>query len=213
MKQLKLKKAIIGLLVTASILTLRPFSTIAHAEWKQSSNGGWWYKEGTSNYATGWMNIGGNWFYFSKDGYMQTGWIYDSGNWYYLYSDGSMATNTTIDGYYLSSTGAWSTSGNSLDSRKVSGGTVGNDTENAQKMGNQNGYSQQSNDASQYPENDPRSRGVSGQVSTGSNGKLSENMQNSQQSQKTNSSDPFAPISGTAGNDPTNAQKMGNANK
>jgi hypothetical protein len=36
---------------------------------------------------------------------MQTGWKQINGNWYYLNSDGAMASNTTVDGYYLSSNG------------------------------------------------------------------------------------------------------------
>lgn len=46
------------------------------------------------------------WYYF-KNGIVQTGWIYDNGKWYYCNSNGEMAHDTTIEGYTLSSSGAW----------------------------------------------------------------------------------------------------------
>lgn len=58
---------------------------------------------------TGWVQNDGYWFYLNK-GTKQTGWIYDSGNWYYCWSNGQMATDTTIGGYYVNSSGAWTTS-------------------------------------------------------------------------------------------------------
>lgn len=85
MKKLKLTKVIASTLVVASILALNPIG--ASAEWRQD-NRGWWYSEGSS-WATGWRQI-------------------DS-NWYYFYSGGYMAKDTTIDGYYLNSSGAWTT--------------------------------------------------------------------------------------------------------
>lgn len=63
---------------------------------------------------TGWKKIGGYWFYFNTSsdngitGSMKRGWHKIGGNWYYFYSDGKMAANTTIDGYYVNSNGAWS---------------------------------------------------------------------------------------------------------
>lgn len=83
MKKLKLSKLIASTLVIASVLALNPLG--ASAEWKNNSTG-WWYTEGNS-YATGWKII--------------------DGNWYYFYSDGYMAKNTTINGCYLNSKGAW----------------------------------------------------------------------------------------------------------
>ncbi|GAA0076525.1 hypothetical protein UT300005_09030 [Clostridium sp. CTA-5] len=61
---------------------------------------------------TGWQRINGYWYYFNplSDGYkgiMKRGWINEGGNWYYLYYDGTMASNTTINGYYVNSSGAW----------------------------------------------------------------------------------------------------------
>ena len=56
-----------------------------------------------------WKLINNNWYYYDSNGQMKTGWIYDKGNWYYCYSNGQMAKNTTIDGYYLNSNGAWTT--------------------------------------------------------------------------------------------------------
>ena len=83
MKKLKLTKIIASTLIAASVLALNPIG--ASAEWKNNSTG-WWYTEGSS-WTTGWKLI--------------------NGNWYYFYSDGYMAKNTTIDGYYLNSSGAW----------------------------------------------------------------------------------------------------------
>ena len=54
-----------------------------------------------------WKLINNNWYYYDSNGQMKTGWIYDKGNWYYCYYNGQMAKNTTIDGYYLNSNGAW----------------------------------------------------------------------------------------------------------
>lgn len=89
------------------LLAITPVA--ANAEWKQSGNG-WWYSQGGSSYATGWTQINGKWYYFDSNGYMKTGWINDNGNWFYTYGDGTMAHDTTIDGCYLNSAGAWTTS-------------------------------------------------------------------------------------------------------
>lgn len=83
MKKFKLTRIIVSSLIVASVFVLNPIG--ACAEWKYNSTG-WWYKEGNS-WATDWKLI--------------------DGNWYYFYSNGYMAKNTTIDGYYLSDSGAW----------------------------------------------------------------------------------------------------------
>ncbi|EKQ56798.1 MULTISPECIES: transglutaminase domain-containing protein [unclassified Clostridium] len=88
MKRLKLTKIITSSLIISSALLLNPIS--AHAEWKKDSKG-WWYASKNSWY---------------------TGWKLIDGNWYYFYSNGYMAHDTTIDGYYLSSGGAWTDSTN-----------------------------------------------------------------------------------------------------
>jgi len=56
---------------------------------------------------TGWFNDNGTWYYLNSDGAMKTGWLNDNGTWYYLNDNGSMASNTVIDGYTLSASGAW----------------------------------------------------------------------------------------------------------
>ena len=76
---------------------------------------GWKLNNGTFSYLvqgrkyTGWAKLDGEWYYFDNNGVMKTGWIQDGGNWYYLYNNGKMAHDTTIDGYYLNSSGVWTT--------------------------------------------------------------------------------------------------------
>ena len=77
------KRILASFVTLITLLALNPI--VAHAEWK-SNNDGWWYTEGNS-WANGWKQI--------------------DGNWYYFYSDGYMAHDTTIDGCYLNSNGAW----------------------------------------------------------------------------------------------------------
>ena len=96
-RRLKLTKVIASSLIVASVLALNPIG--ASASWKQNSTG-WWYTEGN---------------YWAK------GWRLIDKNWYYFYSDGYMAKDTTIGGYYLNSSGAWTNStpsnyGSGLDS-------------------------------------------------------------------------------------------------
>lgn len=86
MKKLKLKKIIASSLIITSVLALNPIA--ASAEWKSNFKG-WWYTAGNSYY---------------------TGWKLIDKNWYYFYSDGYMAKDTTIDGYYLNDSGAWTNS-------------------------------------------------------------------------------------------------------
>ncbi|RII31877.1 hypothetical protein D2A34_26290 [Clostridium chromiireducens] len=97
----KFKKLTTSFVASLTLLAVVPVA--AQAEWKESSNG-WWYSQGSS-YSTSWKNIDGQWYYFGSDGYMKTGWIKDNGNWYYLNGDGTMARNTTIEGYYINSSG------------------------------------------------------------------------------------------------------------
>ena len=103
----KFKRLLASFIMLVTILGIGPV-VAAHAEWRQSGNG-WWYAQGNS-YSTGWTQIDGKWYYFDSNGYMKTGWINDSGNWFYTYGDGTMAHDTTIDGCYLNSSGAWTTS-------------------------------------------------------------------------------------------------------
>lgn len=99
--------------------------------WNQNATG-WWYCTSVENYtwySNGWQKIDSEWYYFNESGYALSDqwvlwknkwyyldnsckmvygkWLQINGKWYYFYSDGSMASNTTIDGYYIDSSGAW----------------------------------------------------------------------------------------------------------
>lgn len=103
-------------------------TTTTKKGWDKSSNGTWnyydatgakvsnkWIQDGSSWYflksdssmATGWITNNGTWYYLASSGAMKTGWLNDGGTWYYLNSSGAMLSNTTVDGYKLSSSGAW----------------------------------------------------------------------------------------------------------
>ena len=92
-----------------------------------SDQGKWYFLKQSGAMMTGWVYDQGEWYYLSQSGAMQTGWVYyqahwyflkfsgvmvkgwfiDDDSWYYSYSNGIMAKNTTIQGYYLGSNGAW----------------------------------------------------------------------------------------------------------
>ena len=65
------------------------------------------YVQDSGAMATGWLAYNGNWYYLDEHGYKTTGWQEINGNWYYLYEDGRMAADTTVDGYYVDSSGVW----------------------------------------------------------------------------------------------------------
>lgn len=117
----KFKRLLAGVITFITLLAVTPVA--AHAEWRQGNNG-WWYSQGGSSYATGWSKIDGKWYYFDSNGYMKTGWLYNSGNWFYLYGNGEMARDTKIDGYYLNSYGAWTTSVPTYSDLSTSGSTA-----------------------------------------------------------------------------------------
>lgn len=74
----------------------------------QKDSAGWVYLSSNSGVMqTGWNKQGETWYHLGSNGYMSTGWVKDNNTWYYLNSDGSMAQDTKIDGYYLSTNGAW----------------------------------------------------------------------------------------------------------
>jgi glucan-binding YG repeat protein len=94
------------------ILNNGQWSYISEKEDKETSwqqiNGVWYYFDNNGIMKTGWQNINGQWYCLDSNGGMKTGWIKNSdGKWYYLYDSGIMAKNTTIGGYKLDSTGAW----------------------------------------------------------------------------------------------------------
>lgn len=67
-----------------------------------------YYLQADGTMATGWLNNNEKWYYLGMDGGMKTGWVLDGSKYYYLYDDGAMAKNTTINGYKIDGTGAWS---------------------------------------------------------------------------------------------------------
>ena len=73
----------------------------------QKISGKWYYFNAGGDMVTGWKQSGGTWYYFNADGDMATGWKQIGGKWYYFYDSGAMASNTTIDGWTLDSSGAW----------------------------------------------------------------------------------------------------------
>ena len=123
MKSNKLFKTIALALAISSVGAITPTLKVSAAEsgWIQRGSY-WYYMDGTGRITTGWLKDNGRWYYFDASGVMKTGWIYDSGNWYYCYSNGQMATDTTIGGYYLGSSGAWTTSRSSNTSASSSSG-------------------------------------------------------------------------------------------
>lgn len=75
--------------------------------WQKDSVGWVYLSEVNGIMQTGWLFNGGSWYYLKDNGYMAIGWIKDKETWYYCNPDGSMAANTAVDGYQLSSNGAW----------------------------------------------------------------------------------------------------------
>ncbi len=96
-----------------------------------NDNGTWYYLTDSGAMLTGWLSykddwyylspsgamdvewgyISGKWYFFSPSGAMLTGWQQANQKWYYFYDSGEMAYNTTIDGYVLEISGAWTPSG------------------------------------------------------------------------------------------------------
>lgn len=90
----KLVKKMLNLTITITTI-LSIFAIGVSAEWKQD-NTGWWYAYG-NYWDTGWNQIDGKWYFFDSNGYMEH--------------------DTTIDGYYLNSSGVWTD--NNLDNNNL----------------------------------------------------------------------------------------------
>jgi len=56
-----------------------------------------------------WRMINNVWYYFNGDSTMATGWVFDNGKWYYMdQASGAMLRNsTTPDGYFVGIDGVW----------------------------------------------------------------------------------------------------------
>ena len=79
---------------------------------KDAYRNGWYIKEdGTWNGVkkkAEWKKNSKGWWYSLPDGsYLKNTWKKIDGKWYYFKADGYMAANEYIDGYWLSSNGAW----------------------------------------------------------------------------------------------------------
>lgn len=70
-------------------------------------NGKKYYFKENGTMAIGWIFANNNWYYSTNNGCIK-GWYNDNGKWYYLNSDGTMAHDTTVDEYYINSSGIWS---------------------------------------------------------------------------------------------------------
>ncbi|WP_307993020.1 hypothetical protein [uncultured Clostridium sp.] len=78
--------------------------------WLKDTDGKWYYLNSDGSMKTGWIESAadGKWYHLNNSGAMTTGWLKDTdGKWYYLYSNGQMASNTTVNGYFVGSDGAW----------------------------------------------------------------------------------------------------------
>lgn len=65
---MKIRKKIACMLAAVSIIAIAPIS--AHAEWRQTSNGEWWYaQDNGKGWKIGWASIDNNFYYF----YPETG--------------------------------------------------------------------------------------------------------------------------------------------
>ncbi|WML58945.1 S8 family serine peptidase [Neobacillus sp. PS2-9] len=67
----------------------------------------WYFLDSSGAMKTGWLKSRASWYYLNGSGAMETGWVKVGTSWYYFYLDGRMAFNITIQGYNLSSSGAW----------------------------------------------------------------------------------------------------------
>lgn len=66
-----------------------------------------YYFDTTGIMKTGWTNIRGKWYYMDNSGARKTGWIQSDGKWFFLDSTGVMMSNCSINGYWLTASGAW----------------------------------------------------------------------------------------------------------
>lgn len=76
--------------------------------WKGMTYAWYYFSPSSGERVTGWLYNGGSWYYIRPlTGEMAKGWVKSGYNWYYMQDSGAMARNTTINNYYLSSSGAW----------------------------------------------------------------------------------------------------------
>lgn len=74
--------------------------------WIKNENNTWSVINTKGDKLSGWYNDNGTWYYLSF-GIMRIGWVNINDKWYYFSPSGAMQYNTTIDGFWLGSDGAW----------------------------------------------------------------------------------------------------------
>jgi len=81
-------------------------------EWKQNTDGTWYFLLSNGEKAVGWQTISNKWYCFDSTGFMYASkWIEstsETGTWYYLGENGNMLVSTTTpDGYTVDADGKW----------------------------------------------------------------------------------------------------------
>jgi glucan-binding YG repeat protein len=68
-----------------------------------------YFLDTTGKMLTGWIHFGSNYYYLNNSGQLQRNWFQINNKWYYSKDNGLRVTNTWIDGYYITETGAMAT--------------------------------------------------------------------------------------------------------
>lgn len=117
-----MKKKMLGLLLSASIIGGLGFTTVASAAVYNGwiNNNGIWSYSSNGQKLTGWIRPDGyNWYYLDSYGNMLTGFQKIDGKWYYLeesegQNNGIMICNDIIGSYSFGADGALMTQSNTL---------------------------------------------------------------------------------------------------
>ncbi|MBE6063528.1 MAG: hypothetical protein E7207_08275 [Clostridium butyricum] len=105
MKRKLIIKLIAGGVLSTTLFTGMPLK--AAGEWRQDSQGNYYFNEGDS-FSSGWRKIDGKVYYFDENGVMQKGWVNYDDLWYFLDYDGTLRRgwiNYNNNWYYSDSAG------------------------------------------------------------------------------------------------------------